>query len=137
MNYISVIFLILNSLFQSQAPTYETYASTLQVGQALEFEGKSVRFKEVITDSRCPKGVTCIWAGEAKVLVEFLEEGKVCGEQELTIGGGAEAVSLQQLFPGEEISVLPAVLAPYPDIHKEIARKEYKLSLQVRVRKYS
>ena len=135
MTYISILFLVINSFFQIDVPTFDSYSSTLQVGEALQFEGKSVRFKEIISDSRCPKGVTCIWAGEAKVLVEILEEGEVCGERELTISGAAEAVSLQQLFPGESISLLPAVLAPYPEISKEIGREDYKLSLQVRVKK--
>ena len=135
MSYITFLFLVLNSLLQTPVPSFESYSSTLEVGQSLDFEGRSIRFKKLISDSRCPKGVTCIWAGEAKVLVEILDDGEVCGVRELTLSGASEAISLQKLFPGESISLLPAVLAPYPEIDKQISQEEYRLSLKVTVAK--
>lgn len=36
-------------------------------------------------DSRCPTGVTCIWAGRARVKVEITSEGKT-EEKTLTFG---------------------------------------------------
>jgi len=35
------------------------FNSVLQGGKQLIFGDKSIRFKEVISDSRCPKDVTC------------------------------------------------------------------------------
>ena len=39
----------------------------LEVGQDLLFGQTKVRVLKVISESRCPRQVTCIWAGEAKV----------------------------------------------------------------------
>jgi hypothetical protein len=40
---------------------------TLREGQELTLaSGDRLRFERVVSDSRCPRGVTCIWAGEAK-----------------------------------------------------------------------
>lgn len=131
-----LMFFIFSAFIQTtDVPEYESYKSSLVIGEALEFENKAIRFKEVLTDSRCPKGVTCIWAGEAQVLVELFSNGSLCGEEVLTISGGMDVVSLQQLFPEELIKVFPAVLSPYPDVGKETKPGEYKLSLEVRVEK--
>jgi hypothetical protein len=54
---------------QDDKPKPITYSSLLQPGEFFSFGRNSLHFKEVISDSRCPKDVTCIWAGEAKILV--------------------------------------------------------------------
>ena len=44
----------------------------LPVGQTATF-GQSdldLRFRRVASDSRCPTGATCVWAGEASVTVD-------------------------------------------------------------------
>ncbi|HZJ35679.1 MAG TPA: hypothetical protein VFD29_03560 [Gillisia sp.] len=89
------------------------FNSVLQAGEQLEFGDKSIRFKEVISDSRCPKDVTCIWAGEAKVLIEIFEKGKLINEKLVVIdpnitdeiplpfssGDGIYSISVFRLFP--------------------------------------
>ncbi len=42
---------------------------TLGPGQSASIPGEdlTVRFAEVVSDSRCPAGVTCIWAGEVEL----------------------------------------------------------------------
>jgi hypothetical protein len=51
-------------------------------------EDLSIKFVEVVSDSRCPKGATCIWAGEASCLVE-LTSGGATVEKVLTQSGAA------------------------------------------------
>ena len=45
---------------------------SLRVGQriGLKRAGLRIRFVAVTEDSRCPAGVTCVWAGNAKVQIE-------------------------------------------------------------------
>lgn len=46
-------------------------------GQAVTKKGRiSVKFLELIEDSRCPDGVNCIWAGVAKIKVRLSKNGK-------------------------------------------------------------
>lgn len=44
---------------------------TLEVGQTAIFDdrGVAVTFVRLVEDSRCPIGVTCVWEGDAAVLV--------------------------------------------------------------------
>jgi hypothetical protein len=48
-------------------------------------------FVEVTEDSRCPRTVMCIWAGQAKILMGLVNAGtgEDLGRAELTIGAGA------------------------------------------------
>ena len=62
--------LSLNLHAQEKKPETFVYTAALQKGQQFSFGEKSLRFKEVVSDSRCPRNVTCIWPGEAKVLLE-------------------------------------------------------------------
>ena len=55
-----------------------TYKTTLKKS------GAQVFLKEVISDSRCPEGSECIWAGEAQVLVSVYKNGKWTDESIIT-----------------------------------------------------
>lgn len=55
----------------------------LGVGETARVDGHTVRFVAVAEDSRCPEGVQCIRAGEAKIRVEANSE-----PVELTIPNG-------------------------------------------------
>jgi hypothetical protein len=46
--------------------------------------GYYLRLQSVFDDSRCPKGVTCIWAGEVSVVVEVYKDKKFLEEKTLT-----------------------------------------------------
>ncbi|WP_188373309.1 hypothetical protein [Winogradskyella haliclonae] len=45
------------------------------INQVLDFDGIEIQFKKVIKDSRCPKSVMCVRAGEAEVLVSVFRNG--------------------------------------------------------------
>jgi hypothetical protein len=34
-------------------------------------KGFTLVLKEVVSDSRCPEGLNCIWAGEVTVLIRY------------------------------------------------------------------
>ena len=109
-----------------------SYTSELMPGEFLEFGQRSIRFKELISDSRCPEDVTCVWAGEAKVLVELYEKGKLCGEEILVIScGGQASVLLENLFAGAAYKITGFNLQPYPNTSVKIKPSDYTLSLNV------
>lgn len=62
----------------------------LRVGQQAVVEGGrfKVRFVSVVNDSRCPADVTCVWAGNAEVLIEA-EAGRRRARLKLNTHGGA------------------------------------------------
>lgn len=59
---------------QEQATSNQTNVVYLKEGEnkfLKEYE-MNVTFKRLVEDSRCPKGVQCIWAGNAMAEVEFM-----------------------------------------------------------------
>jgi hypothetical protein len=98
---------------------------TIGVGQGASITGQDllVTFNEMIGDSRCPEGATCIWAGVASARVTILHQGK------------SYAMALNQPGLTEQATAafadytLTFSLAPYPKVGGEIALKDYKLTL--------
>ena len=78
---------------------------TLAPGEAMSAKTTemTVRFIAVTEDSRCPRDVTCIWAGEVKVQLEIQETRKASSKVEILEGGstvvGAHRVTLVRVSP--------------------------------------
>ncbi|MEL6616709.1 MAG: hypothetical protein AAFQ43_13285, partial [Bacteroidota bacterium] len=57
---------------EAAVPAAPTEASTgdaivLEVGDAVQVDGYALRYVDLVEDSRCPEGTTCVWSGRAKV----------------------------------------------------------------------
>lgn len=106
---------------------YNIHKATLCLGDSMQLGDKSIKFKKVVSDSRCPKGVTCVWAGEVKVLVEFYEDGKFKGEKIIT----GSNISIEEFFSIKDIVIKTLGVSPYPEINKKISPEEYSLHIKI------
>ncbi|MDP2687194.1 MAG: hypothetical protein Q8O62_08230 [Aequorivita sp.] len=93
-NSLLAIIILFSTFAFGQEDSAETPKIGIKVpqGETVIVKGVSIKFLEVIEDSRCPKDVTCIWAGRAIVKVEVIANGKK-EEKILTFG---------EIRPGEE-----------------------------------
>jgi hypothetical protein len=100
---------------------------TLPVGKtaSIEDESLSIKFVEVISDSRCPEGVECIWEGEAECHLRVSVAGSPADMVIVQPGGGADAKDyfIQYKFVFR--------LEPYPQEGQQIAPSEYTLIMTV------
>jgi len=100
---------------------------TLSVGQSVSVagEGLQLTFVEVVSDSRCPSGATCIWAGEASCLIE-LTTPESTYPKVLTQPGSSSP-------PEASVADYEIVfdIQPYPELGKDIQEKDYLLKLVV------
>jgi hypothetical protein len=98
---------------------------TFAPGQSVTVGGEvKVKFVNVTEDSRCPKGVQCIWAGQVVCLLELTAGGKTSQVSVIESGGGpAEQTASDYQFKFE--------VAPYPEAGKQISLKDYRLSMNV------
>ncbi|WP_320815939.1 hypothetical protein [Flavobacterium sp.] len=48
-------------------------------------EEYSFKIKEIVSDSRCPEGVNCVWAGEVELILSIYKEGVFYKDEPLTI----------------------------------------------------
>lgn len=107
-------------LFSTFAFGQEEYAETPKIGvkvpegETVVLNGVSVKFLEVVEDSRCPKDVTCIWAGRAIVKAQVTSNGNV---EEKTLVFGETRPGEEKntnLFTSEEFVINGLTLNPYP-----------------------
>jgi GWxTD domain-containing protein len=101
----------------------------LRVGEAARVEdaGITVTFQKVVSDSRCPKDVTCIQAGEAVVLLALDTEGGRSSVLELAVppGGSSPAATFESL----RIAVVE--LQPQKESRRPIDPAAYVATLRV------
>lgn len=99
----------------------------LALGQTalLRSENLSITFKQVLEDSRCPQGVQCIWAGNAKVAVEVVQPG--IEKETLMLNSAVEP--REALYQNFRIRF--EGLAPQSRFDRQIFPQQYLLSLSV------
>lgn len=101
---------------------------SLSMGQRALIPGENleIRFDEVIEDSRCPRDVTCIWAGRVTCTVELTHVGSSY-RMALTEPGLTDEYS-KEMYEGYELTFH---VTPYPEAGKKILRDAYWLHLIV------
>lgn len=83
-------------------------------------ENLTITFQN-ISDSRCPIGVVCIWAGEARADI-------IIGTDTLTLVEPGHSANNTQPYKNY---VLTFEVTPYPAANKMIEQKDYRLLLVV------
>lgn len=102
-------------------------AFSLPIGKTAGVSGSPARitFRQVREDSRCPRNVVCIWAGDARIEVTVSREGSPSETALLTLsspGNEAQAGGLLVRFVS---------LAPYPATPNPSAPRQYVAELLI------
>ncbi len=84
----------------------------------------SVSFTKVVSDSRCPLDVDCVWAGMAEVELSVEIEGASRVILLATVGEN------NRIIVGGYLFSLGAV-NPYPTLQNPIAQSDYRITLTV------
>jgi len=100
---------------------------TLPVGGTAVISGENLtlKFVQVMADSRCATGNTCIWAGEASCLVSVTYGDKTT-DIVFTQAGGS--VTEKQFLDKYTASF---TVEPYPVAGKQIDKSDYKLIMTI------
>lgn len=98
----------------------------LKTGQtaAIQSEHLTISFNKVVSDSRCPEGAMCFWAGEAVCELNVTDNNRSFQFNASTLGGGG------YVDINDHIVCLAAVL-PYPSVFKRDA-PDYSIKVIVR-----
>jgi len=100
----------------------------LHIGQTalIAEENLKVEFVRIVEDSRCPKGVVCVWAG------------RVMAEVRISAGGATDGLALAETGLTEAYATtdyqkyrLSYHVEPYPEQGKTISDNQYRLLLTV------
>ena len=105
-----------------------------QYNQSMVFDDVAIKLVKVLEDSRCPKDVTCVRAGEAKILVEITEAGKLRKLREVIVPANMSSDSYTKMYSTDNKLFFVVNLLPYPNSSTKTELKDY--TLQVEARKY-
>ena len=100
----------------------------LKIGETVSIEDESlkIKFTEVVGDSRCPTGATCVWEGEVSCALEitYLDRSytKTIVQTGLTDQNSTDVFQEYMM----SFSVIP-----YPEVDKEIKEEECRLQMVI------
>jgi len=89
-------------------------------------ESLEIRFVDVLEDSRCPRGVICVWVGRVSCIVELSHAGSQY-RMTLTEPGLTDKNSTET-YNGYEFTFH---VMPYPEAGKKIPTDTYRLQLTI------
>ncbi|MFD2822416.1 hypothetical protein ACFS5M_01970 [Lacinutrix iliipiscaria] len=107
--------------------------SKLYFGEQLKFNDIELKFVDVLQDSRCPKNVNCIWAGEVVVLVDVFKNGNKTTQKKVTLSPKSHLQDLTgNLFSSEDLSISGFNILPYPVSGTKTKIEDYYIQLDIR-----
>lgn len=128
-NSLLAIIILFSAFAFAQEDSAETPKIAVKVpkGETVVLKGVSIKFLEVVEDSRCPEGVDCIWAGRVIVKAKVTANGK-SEERLLTFGEvrrGEEKNT--NLYSSANFAINALGVKPYPTSEGDGKIKNYVL----------
>lgn len=102
--------------------------SAVNVGNDYE-----IKILKIISDSRCPEGVNCVWAGEVQLELEIYKNQKIEKTKIITIN--YKSLELNKEFFGDYLSsdkkIKDILISPQKKQGENIELKNYILTVQL------
>jgi len=132
-----ILFLVSPLLIKGQETDKKTESpqiiTRLKADKTMNFETKSIHFIKVLEDSRCPSDVSCVWAGQSRVLIGLYENNTLLEEKEIIIGANEiSANDTKMLLRLGEKTIYGYNLSPYPSSTQKTNPSDYYLELLVK-----
>jgi hypothetical protein len=126
------IFFLFLLIFNVSVFAQESKQNPIKISykSCLTKKGYSFRLKEVTSDSRCPEGVQCIWAGEVQTVISVYKDKKLVEEKKLTVtpNNNEEAINFfTKYYTKKKIESI--YVFPFPIKEKVLDKKEYRLEI--------
>ncbi|TYA52311.1 hypothetical protein [Formosa maritima] len=106
--------------------------SKLPLGKIYNSDEVQIKFVDVLTDSRCPKDVTCVWAGEVVILVDILQDDILIEQKKIVFQPGKSInAELMLLFSSKNLKITAYSVLPNPSSKGKIKKEDYYLQLDI------
>jgi hypothetical protein len=96
----------------------------LQYNGTIAEDGAAIHFAAVTSDSRCPSGSKCPWAGNAEIVLELTGDGN----QAAVLNTNPQ---FQQTYPYNNAKITLKELKPYPEVGQKIDMDSYVAVLSI------
>jgi hypothetical protein len=106
-------------------------AIKIPLGDTVIIENHNIKFIEVLEDSRCPDGVSCIWAGRVRIKVSYENNKGVETFQQIILGqikGDEKNNTIIKINSDLQYDALN--VSPYPQYNDDKKSLQYALLLK-------
>jgi hypothetical protein len=108
----------------TEAQSAQRVAVKINHESAVRRTGLKIKFIDLVEDSRCPKDVECVWAGNAKIKVRVSKNGR-----SKVIELNSNSKTADNTFAGYELTLTK--LTPERHSNVKINGKEYVAEIKV------
>jgi hypothetical protein len=122
---IGAVLSLMGGSFSQAAPQDKSITVKVDQEKVVPGTGIKVKFIELVEDSRCPVDVRCVWAGNAKIKLQFSK-----GSDIETVGLNTLVKPRSYDFGGYTFEL--SGLAPRPRSNVRISRLGYVAALSVK-----
>lgn len=134
MKTVALLFLVIFTTFAfaQKAPADNLRYLAITQDACVNKKGYRLLLKEIVSDSRCPEGLTCVWAGEIQVVVSLFKDSKFVENQTLTISSKHVEENKEwfsKYLPSGKRNVKSIAVLPYPKEGTPVNRKEYYIKI--------
>ena len=127
------LLMIISSLALAQSPKAQKVKYiTIKQKVCPNQKGFQLVLKAIVSDSRCPEGVTCIWAGEVSAVVSVHKDSKLIEDTTLVFSMKNEEDNKKWLatyLSKKQKKIKSIRVLPYPKEGIKINPKEYYLKI--------
>lgn len=129
-----LLFLVLFNMlaFAQNTPKENIKYVKITQKKCLKKSGYQIVLKEVVSDSRCPEGVTCVWAGEASAIVSVYKDSKLVEDNTMVFSMKNIEENKQWLskyLPVKQRKIKTVGVFPYPKQGVVVDKKDYYLKI--------
>ena len=121
--------LLLFAFSFAQRPTAEKVAfAKVTQKKCLTKKGYTLVLKDVVSDSRCPDGLNCIWAGEATAIISVYKDSKFVEDNTMVFSMKNQEENklwFCKYLPENKKNLKGVQLVPYPNKDTPIDKKKY------------
>ncbi|MES2806856.1 MAG: hypothetical protein V4652_14945 [Bacteroidota bacterium] len=132
-NSLLLFLLMLGTItFAQNTKTENVQSLKITQKKCLKKKGFNLVLKELVSDSRCPEGVTCIWAGEASVVVSVYKDSKLVEDHTMVFSMKNEEENKQwfsKYLPEKQKNIKNFSVFPYPKEGVQVNPKNYYVKI--------
>ena len=127
------LFMMVSGLALAQSPKSQKVKYTnIKQKVCSNQKGYQLVLKAIANDSRCPEGVTCIWAGEVTAVVSVYKDSKLIEDTTLVFSMKNDAENKKWFatyLPVTQKKIKSISVLPYPKEGSKINPNEYYLKI--------
>ncbi len=128
------LFMLISCLALAQSPKSEK-SKYLSIKQKVCPNQKAFQLvlKEVISDSRCPDGLNCIWAGEATAIISVYKDSKLVEENTMNFSMKNQEENklwFCKYLPEKQRNLKSVSILPYPKEGSKVDPEDYYLKIE-------